>query len=663
MGIKSAQFLSISVQEWRFSMSVQDYMSALKLGKKEYHACVNKGKYPYLPVMENMMEEKSIDSEVSLGIDQIPLRLVVGTCTAGRTNAFADNWMPILEWGSEFSAKWASLSDSQVNEGIRDPIKVYEYMNKFYVLEGNKRVSVLKYFKAVTVNAQVIRKIPKKSDDPDVKIYYEFMDFYKATKLNDIYFSKEGSFTTLMDLVGIEPGKVMDEDAKKDLVSSYLNFRTAYESRGGDRFDFPVGDAYLRFIHIHGYDNVKHMTSDEMDKNVAKTWEEFELISDNSGVELKMDPAKIEPAKKNILSYLLPISGGDSNKKLKVGFIYEKTPQTSEWCYAHELGRQYIDETFGKQIETVSITNVRPKIDDYDAIQKLIDENTDLIFVTSSAMMYASLKQAIAHPKAKILNCSLNISHKYIRTYYTRIHEAKYLTGLIAGVMSKSDRIGYVAGCPLYGVMANVNAFAMGVKAVNPDAKVYVEWNGIKDNDVEARFNELGINCISDQDMITPKKSSRKFGLYINDDGNIRHLAMPVWHWGVFYEKLIQSILSGSWKKEEEGDKVSALNYWWGMSSGAVDIIYGGGLNNETKKIVDLIRASIIKGEFHPFSGELRNQEGKIMNKAGETLDPDEIIEMDWLMDNIVGKIPEYDELSEEYKLLVINQGIIDVNE
>ena len=151
-------------------MSVQDYMSALKIGKKEYNACVNKGKYPYLPVMESMIGEKDIDSEVSLGIDQIPLRLVVGTCTAGRTNAFADNWMPILEWGSEFSAKWASLSDSQVNEGIRDPIKVYEYMNKFYVLEGNKRVSVLKYFNAVTVNAQVIRKVPKRSDDPDVKI-------------------------------------------------------------------------------------------------------------------------------------------------------------------------------------------------------------------------------------------------------------------------------------------------------------------------------------------------------------------------------------------------------------------------------------------------------------------------------------------------------------
>lgn len=191
-------------------MSVQDYMSASKIGKRAYHACVNKGRYPYLPVLENIVDESDIEAEVSLGIDQIPLRLVVGTCNAGRTNAFADNFMPILDWGTEFSAKWASLSDSQKNEGIRDPIKVYEYMNKFYVLEGNKRVSVLKYFKAVTVNAEVIRKVPKYSEDPDVKIYYEFMEFYKCTKLNDIYFSNVGSFPTLMKLVGIKKGENMD---------------------------------------------------------------------------------------------------------------------------------------------------------------------------------------------------------------------------------------------------------------------------------------------------------------------------------------------------------------------------------------------------------------------------------------------------------------------
>ena len=482
-------------------MSVQDYLSAVKIGKKEYHACVNKGTYPYLPVLEDIIDENSIDREVSLGSDQIPLRLVVGTCTAGRTTAFADNFMPILDWGTEFSAKWASLSDSQVNEGIRDDIKVYEYMNKFYVLEGNKRVSVLKYFKAVTVSAQVIRKIPKYSDDPDVKIYYEFMDFYKSTKLNDIYFSKEGSFTTLMELVGITPGEPMDEDDKKDLVSCYLNFRLAYESRGGDKFDFPTGDSFLRFIHIHGYDAVKKMTKSEMAKNVAKTWAEFELLDDNSEVELKMTPAAAP--KKNILSYLLPMGGGV--KKLKVGFVYEKTPQDSEWCYAHELGRQYIDDTFGDQIETYVEENVIPEQNDEAAINRLIEKGCDLIFVTSSAMNMAGLKAAIAHPSVKILDCSLNISHKYIRSYYARMFEAKFITGIIAGSLADDDNVGYIADNPVYGACANINAFALGVKFVNPRAKVYLEWNSIKDNDSEENLAKKNISIISNQDMIVKR--------------------------------------------------------------------------------------------------------------------------------------------------------------
>lgn len=641
-------------------MSVQDYMSALKSGKRQYHARINKGKYPYLPVLENMMDDQDIDKEVNLGEVQIPLRLVVGTCTAARTNAFADNWMPILDWGTEFAAKWASLSDSQVNEGIRDAIKVYEYMNKFYVLEGNKRVSVLKYFKAVTVNAQVIRKVPKKTDDTDIRIYYEFMDFYKSTEINDIYFSKEGSFPILMDLAGIVPGEQMGEDDRRDLSSCYLNFRTAYEARGGDKFDYPVGDAFLRFIHIHGYDSVKEMSVEEMNKNVAKTWAEFELLSDNSEVDLKMDPVREEP-KKNILSYLLPISSGGT-KRLKVGFIYEHTPQTSEWCYGHELGRQYIDETFGTQIETLSFTNVKPEETDSKAIKELVHQDADLIFVTSPSMIMASLKEAIANPQVKILNCSLNTPHKYIRTYYARMFEAKYLSGIIAGVMTENDKIGYVSTCPLYGVMANINAFAMGVRAVNPTAEVYLEWNGIKDNDIQEKFRRQGITCISNQDMITPRDSARKFGLYIDKEGDVQHLAMPVWHWGVFYEKLIQSILSGSWKKEEDGI-VSALNYWWGMSAGVIDIICSGGLPRETVRLINLIRGQIISGEFKLFADEMTDQDGVIRNEKGNVMEPEDIAGMDWMSANVHGRMPEYDELSESAKILVNNQGIIDVTE
>ncbi|MGN0319184.1 MAG: BMP family ABC transporter substrate-binding protein [Lachnospira sp.] len=641
-------------------MSVQDYMSALKLGKKEYHACVNKGKYPYLPVMENIINDREIESEVNLGVDQIPLRLVVGTCTAGRTNAFADNFMPILDWGTEFAAKWASLSDSQINEGIRDNIKVYEYMNKFYVLEGNKRVSVLKYFNAVTVSAQVIRKVPKKTDDPDVRVYYEFMEFYKATKLNDIYFSNEGSFPSLMELVGIEPGKRMDEDARRDLVSCYLAFRTAYESRGGDKFDFPVGDAFLRFLHIHSYDNVKNMTKEEMNKNVAKTWAEFELLSDNSEVALKLDPAN-EP-KKNILSYLLPNQAGA--KKLKVGFIYENSPQDSEWCYSHELGRQYIEDTFGSQIETMYVDNVIPNVTDEASIEKLVDDGADLIFVTSPIMIMASLKQAIVHPEVKIIVCSLNISHKYIRTYYARMFEAKFLSGIIAGTMAQNDKIGYVASCPAYGVVANINAFAMGVKFVNPRAKVYLTWSGVKDNDEKAFFEKNDIHCISDQDMITPRKTNRNFGLYIDDEeGQAKHLAMPVWHWGVFYEKLIQSILSGSWKKDEESDNVKALSYWWGMSAGVVDIIYSGNLPVETRRLVNLIKDQIVARKFKIFEHELFDREGNRRNENDNVISPEGIIGMDWLLDNVIGQLPDYDSLDDKSKEMVSMQGIIDIDD
>lgn len=638
-------------------MSVQDYMSALKLGKRQYHACVNKGTYPYLPVLENIMPEGQIDSEVSLGIDQIPLKLVVGTCNAGRTNAFADNFMPILDWGTEFSAKWASLSDSQTNEGIRDPIKVYEYMNKFYVLEGNKRVSVLKYFKAVTVNAEVIRKVPKYSENPDIRIYYEFMDFYKATKLNDIYFSEVGSFPSLMKLAGIKKGEKMEEDAKRDFVSCFLSFKNAYDARGGEKFDYPAGDAFLRFIHIHGYNTVKEMSTAEMARNVAKTWAEFELLSEDSAVDLKMDPVN-EP-KKNILSYLLPRPGSGS-KKLKVGFIYEKTPQDSEWCYAHELGRQYIEETFGAQIETMSITNVKPDEEDAQAIEMMVQNEADLIFVTAPSMIMASLKAAIAHPDVKILNCSLNTSHKYIRTYYARMYEAKFLTGMIAGALSREEKIGYVANYPVYGTIANINAFALGAKFVNPNVKIYLEWSSLRERDIEQAFRSEGITYVSDQDMITPQSSARKFGLYNMEDADSRQqIAMPVWHWGVFYEKLIQSIMSGSWKKEEDPETARALNYWWGMSAEVVDLIVSNKLPAETVRLVDSFKKMICSGQFELFADALYDQDGQMRNEKGHELTPEEIITMDWLLDNVTGEIPNLEKLDESAKAIVLAQGII----
>ena len=114
--------------------------------------------------------------------------------------------MPILKENTEFAQKWASLSTHHTEEGIHDPIKAYEYMNKFYVEEGNKRVSVMKFFDAVSIPGEVIRIIPRPTEEKENKIYYEFLDFYKAAPINYIWFTQEGSFAKLQKAVGKEPG-------------------------------------------------------------------------------------------------------------------------------------------------------------------------------------------------------------------------------------------------------------------------------------------------------------------------------------------------------------------------------------------------------------------------------------------------------------------------
>ena len=130
-------------------MSLNDYNKALRLGEKSYQEHLMHGTYPYLQVLEELLSHTDVVSEVPLGLVQIPIKLIAGTYAVGRRTAFAPNFMPLLNPGSEFAFKWSNLCDSHLAEGIRDPIKAYEFMNRFYVVEGNKRVSVLKYFDAV----------------------------------------------------------------------------------------------------------------------------------------------------------------------------------------------------------------------------------------------------------------------------------------------------------------------------------------------------------------------------------------------------------------------------------------------------------------------------------------------------------------------------------
>ena len=127
--------------------SSEHYQKALKQGRRSHRESVHQGKYPYLQALDDILESTMVAGQVDLGIIDIPTEKIVGTKTAGRTNSFSSDFMPLLDENSEFALKWRKLCEAHLgDEGIREPIFCYEYLGRFYVQEGNKRVSVLKYF-------------------------------------------------------------------------------------------------------------------------------------------------------------------------------------------------------------------------------------------------------------------------------------------------------------------------------------------------------------------------------------------------------------------------------------------------------------------------------------------------------------------------------------
>lgn len=630
-------------------MPYSDYVRASKIGKKDYQSKVLKGQLPTLEVLDDILHSTRDYHEVSLGLVNIPLDQIVGTKTSGRSNSFSSNFMPILDVHTEFASKWIALSKYQEEEGIADPIIAYEYMNKFYVLEGNKRVSVLKYYGAASIMGTVTRIIPKLTDDINVRIYYEFMDFYALSEINYINFTQLGSYQKLQSTVGKEPDEQWSSNDKMDFRSLFLSFKSIYISLGGNKLEHITdGDAFLAFISLYGYKDLLEKTDSELKELVSSNYSEFELMSTQK-VDLRMTAS---PKKSFTLSKLLP-----SDKKLKVAFIYEKTPVSSSWTYSHELGRLHVEETFPDDVKTVYYDNIDGGTID-DTIKKAIDDGCNVIFTTSPTFSNASLKAAIATPKITILNCSLHDPHTSMRTYYSRMYEAKFIMGAIAGAMSEHDRIVYIADYPIYGTIANINAFALGAKMTNPRARIHLLWSCLKDKNVGEQIEAIKPDCVSDQDLSVPEAGTRYYGLYqLFDDGNIWNLAIPIYNWGDFYEQLIQAILDGTWKSDITKNS-QAINYWWGLAENAIEIIYSQWLPDGTKRLIELLTHTITSGDFNPFSGVIYSQDKTIRNKEHQTLSANDIITMDWLSDNVIGEIPVFDELKEQAKPVAIQQGV-----
>ena len=634
-------------------MNPEIYEKVYKLALKDFRYKTSKGMYPYLQVLDDILSYTNVSSEVNLGLIDIPLNQVVGTKTAGRTNAFASNFMPLLPKDSEFAAKWSRLYDAHLEEGIRDPVVVYEYMNRFYVMEGNKRVSVLKSCDAVTVPAHVTRVIPEPDDSDESIIYFEFLDFYEKTQINYLNFSQPGNYAKIISKIGLEAEHVWTDLEKEQFHSSYIRFTKAFEKKGGNKLSLTFGDAFLVYLDIYGYEELEAKSENEIQQEITKMWNDFVFYPQKPEMKLIMNVEE-DADKKPLVKRILPLS----SDPLKVAFIHSKTVETSSWTYGHDLGRGHLEETLEGEVVTNSYFQADSPEEEVDCFERAIDDGNTVIFTTSAQLLDISTKYAMKYPKLNILNCSLNTSSNHLRTYYGRLYEAKFLIGAIAGVMSPSDTIEYIADYPIYGMIANINAFALGVQMVNPKIKIYLKWSKLKPELVEDDKEDMSSSFISGRDFIRPEEGSAEFGLYDTRGDELLNLAMPVWNWGVFYEKTVKSILNGTWKQEASKGKNESINYWWGMSSGMIDVFCSTHLPSGTVKMVELLKKTICSGDFNPFSGTIYSQEGPVQTDISDNITAEGIITMDWLADNIIGSIPSMDDLVEEAKPIVQVQGV-----
>lgn len=619
------------------------YIKAVKAGQKYYRNAISQGQYPYLHVLDEIVPEADIIAENTLGVVEIPMDLIVGTKTVGRRNAFAGNFMPLFDSKSEFAAKWAVLYHSLEVEGLNEPIKAYEYMGYFYVQEGNKRVSVSKALGAVSIPGSVTRLIPERTDSKSSRIYYEFLDFYKITGVNYLMFHNEGYYTKLMSMLPYMTTK-WTTDERGDFRGVYSSFKKAFYECGGEKLnEVSPADALVRYMQIYGFSVIHKQSSSEMRTALAAMWKEISALQPQEDVGLLMQPIDA-PKKSSLIGKL-----ASGPKQLTAAFILPQTAKNSSWNYGHELGRRHLEQVFSsKELVTKVYDNTR-----MDTLEQKIDQavadGCSIIFTTTPMFLHQTLRAALQYPQVKFLNCSLYTNHPSIRTYYARMYEAKFLLGIIAGATTVTGKVGYIAGSPIVGELASINAFAIGAKMVHSNVKVYLDWFGIEGNKPEENLQREGVDLISGNDWIVPDSGDRRFGLYDvqNDRDNI---AMAMLDWGSLYERMVRAIAEGTWKEEDQ--KVgNTINYWWGMGAGVVDIICGSSVPASVRQLVSFLKQGITADAVHPFSGILTSQKGPVTTSEDADLTPEEILTMDWLADNVVGRIPDFSELNEKEQL------------
>lgn len=631
------------------------YQQALKAAHKEQRQRVQSGSYPYLQILDEILPDYMTAGEVNLGLIDIPIDKIVGTKTKGRTHAFAANFMPLLAEGSEFGMKWRNLCDAHLSDtGIRDPIFCYEFLGRFYVQEGNKRVSVLKYFGAASIPGNVIRILPGESMSKEVVAYRAFLTYYPLTKLYQVYFTQPGSFAKFQAAMGYDEEHQWTEEQQRRFLSGYWLFSEVFHKLGGGNLEISIADAMLAWLKVYPFEKIREMSTQDLTRSIEALWPDIKSIGNDARIEVHTKDVYLDGKEyRNRRAFSLMPS------YLNVAFIHEMKPENSNWIRAHEEGSRYLEKTMGDQVVIQRYSGVGTGEMAEKAMEIAIKNGAEIIFTTTAPMIKACRRVAARHPEVKLFNCSVYMPYTDVRTYYSRIYEGKFISGAIAGALSQNNDIGYIASYPIYGVPAGINAFALGAQLTNPDARIHLKWSCTEGNPVK-ELQEKNIEIISSLDIPQQTFEDAQWGTFrLKANGESELISSPYWDWGAFYLQITRSLLSMEGDAAVFGKREDhAVNYWWGIASGVVGVHWTDQIPEGTKALASLLKIGLKEGTVDPFYRRILSQDGTVRNDGQKVFAAEDILRMDWLCANVIGSIPDFDALTEKGQAITRLQDV-----
>lgn len=337
---------------------------------------------------------------------------------------------------------------------------------------------------------------------------------------------------------------------------------------------------------------------------------------------------------------------GTASAEDKVGFVYVGPVGDHGWTYRHDIGRQAVEKELGAKVKTTFVESVPEGPDAERVIRKMAADGHKVIFTTSFGYMNPTLKVAKKFPNVKFEHATGFKRSANVSTYSGRFYEGRYVAGKIAGKMTKSNVIGYVASFPIPEVVRGINATILAARSVNPNVEIKVTWVNTwydpgKEGDAAKALIDQGADVILQHtDSPAPLQVAESRGVWgVGQASDMHHFAPKaqltaiIDNWDKYYVERTKAALDGSWK---------SMDTWAGLKDGMVEMAgFNSAIPADVIKLAEETRDGIIAGSIHPFAGPIKNQEGKEVVAAGKTLDDGALLGMDWYVEGVQGKLPK----------------------